>query len=226
MKCRMMRLGAVLAALVLCMGMMTGCNKVKNLAQPKNGDTIAILHTSMGDISVQFFDDIAPKAVENFLTHAENGYYDGLIFHRVIEEFMIQSGDPLGTGNGGESIWGEDFELELSEDAYNLRGALCMANSGTAVSNGSQFYIVQGETITDAHFRMYEQYGYTFTDEQKELHKTYGGAPWLDGGYTVFGQVIEGMDVVDAIGAVEVDEKDKPLEDVILESVEVTEYKK
>ncbi len=226
MKKKWMRIGALILALVVCMGLMTGCNKAKNLTDPKNGDTIAILHTNMGDISLQFFDDIAPKAVENFLTHAEEGYYDGVIFHRVIEDFMIQSGDPMGTGTGGESIWGEPFELELSDDAFNLRGALCMANTGSAVSNGSQFYIVQAGTLTDAHFNMYEQYGYTFTDEQKELYKTYGGAPWLDGGYTVFGQVIDGMDVVDAIAVVEVDDSDKPLEDVVIESIEITKYKK
>ncbi len=226
MKNKWMRIGAMILALVLCMGVMTGCNKAKNLTDPKNGDTIAILNTSMGDISLQFFDDIAPKAVENFLTHAKNGYYDGVIFHRVIGDFMIQSGEPQGTGTGGESIWGEPFELELSEEAFNLRGALCMANTGSAVSNGSQFYIVQAGTLSDGQFRMYEQYGYTFTDEQKELYKTYGGAPWLDGGYTVFGQVVEGMDVVDAIAAVEVNESDKPLEDIVIESIEITEFKK
>lgn len=224
---KVMKWLSVMAAILVCVSMFTGCGKsdeVLNLVEPKAGDTIAILHTSMGDISVCFFEDAAPKAVENFLTHAENGYYDGIIFHRVIEQFMIQTGDPTGTGYGGESIWGEPFELEIAENAFNLRGALCMANSGTAVSNGSQFYIVQKDTLSEGQLKMYENYGYTFTDQQKELYLQYGGTPWLDGGYTVFGQVISGMDVVDAIAEVSVGANDKPLEDVVLESVEVTEY--
>lgn len=227
MKKKWMRFGALILTAVLCMGLFTGCSgdKALNLTEPKSGDTIAVLHTNMGDISVQFFEDVAPKAVENFLTHAEEGYYDGVIFHRVINDFMIQSGDPEGTGRGGESIWGEPFELELSDKAFNLRGALCMANTGSEVSNGSQFYIVQAGVVKETLFQVYENYGYTFSDEQKELYQTYGGAPWLDGGYTVFGQVVEGMDIVDAIAAVEVDDSDKPLEDIVIESIEITEYK-
>jgi peptidyl-prolyl cis-trans isomerase B (cyclophilin B) len=178
----------------------------------------------MGDITVEFFDDVAPKAVENFLTHAEEGYYDNLLFHRVIDNFMIQSGDPNGDGTGGESIWGDPFENEISDNAYNLRGALCMANRSDTVSNGSQFYIVQADVVSESQFTTYESYGYTFTDTQKELYEQYGGAPWLDGDYTVFGQVIDGMDVVDAIAAVSVDTSNKPLEDVVLESIEVTTY--
>ena len=117
----------------------------KQMEEPNDGDTIAIFHVKgYGDITVKFFEDVAPKAVENFVTHAKEGYYDGVIFHRVIEEFMIQGGDPQGTGYGGESIWGEGFEEELSVDALPYRGALCMASSGTGTKSlGSQFYIVQ-----------------------------------------------------------------------------------
>lgn len=226
MKNRWMKWIAAALAVVLCTGMLTGCSssdQAYNLMKPKNGDTIAVLHTSMGDITVEFFKKAAPKAVENFLTHAEEGYYNDMIFHRVISDFMIQSGDPAGTGTGGESIWGTPFELEISDRAFNLRGALCMANAGPN-TNGSQFYIVQEGIVDDQLFKMYEMYGYTFTDQQKELYSTYGGSPWLDGDYTVFGQVIEGMDIVDAIAAVQVDEQDKPLEDVVLKSIEVTKY--
>ncbi len=107
----------------------------------------AIIKTTMGDIEVVLFPDEAPKAVENFLTHAENGYYDGVSFHRVIADFMIQGGDPLGNGTGGESIWGEAFEDEFSSNLRNFRGALSMANSG-ADTNGSQFFIVQADTAS------------------------------------------------------------------------------
>ncbi len=227
MKNKWMRAGSILLALICCVGIFTACGKddeVLNLREPKKGDTIAVMHTSMGDITVQFFEDAAPKAVENFLTHAKDGYYNDLIFHRVIKDFMIQSGDPQGTGIGGESIWGKPFDLEVVDNAYNLRGALCMANTGVPCSNGSQFYIVQQGKLTDLTFAMYESYGYSFTEKQKELYAEYGGAPYLDGGYTVFGQVVSGMDVVDSIAGVSVDSADKPLEDVVLESVEVTTY--
>ncbi len=109
---------------------------------PAEGDAVAILHTSMGDIYLRFFPEAAPKAVENFLTHAQNGYYNGLTFHRVMDQFMIQGGDPEGTGAGGESIWGEAFEDEFDKKLLNIRGALSMANAGVD-TNGSQFFINQ-----------------------------------------------------------------------------------
>lgn len=109
----------------------------KQLRQPAAGDTVATIKTSMGDIKVVLFPDAAPKAVENFTTHAENGYYDGVIFHRVIPDFMIQGGDPLGKGIGGESIWGKPFKDEFSRDYHNLRGALCMANAGRTRTEAS-----------------------------------------------------------------------------------------
>ena len=107
------------------------------------GETLATLHVKdYGDITVKFFPNEAPKAVENFITHAKEGYYDGTIFHRVIYDFMIQGGDPAGDGSGGESIWGTDFEDEFAEQLVPIRGALCMANSGVD-TNASQFFIVQ-----------------------------------------------------------------------------------
>lgn len=112
--------------------------------KPAEGEQVAIMHTSMGDIAIRFFPEAAPKAVENFLTHAKNGYYDGLTFHRVIDDFMIQGGDPEGTGTGGESIWGKNFEDEFDKKLMNLRGSLSMANSGVN-TNGSQFFINQAK---------------------------------------------------------------------------------
>ena len=96
----------------------------------ENGDTFAVMKTNMGEIKIKLFPNEAPKTVENFTTHAKNGYYNGLIFHRVIKDFMIQGGDPQGTGIGGESIWGRKFEDEFNPNLHNLRGALSMANAG------------------------------------------------------------------------------------------------
>lgn len=190
---------------------------------PQEGDTLATIKTNMGDIKVRLFPDKAPKAVENFITHAKNGYYDNVIFHRVINDFMIQGGDPLGTGYGGESKWGTPFEDEFSLDLRNYRGALSMANSGPN-TNGSQFFIVQNKNMAAEMLSAMEQYGFPFTEDVIDNYKN-GGTPHLDFVHTVFGQVYEGMDIVDKIADVKVDENDKPLEDVIIKSIEITEGK-
>ena len=121
---------------------------MKQLDKPQKGETMAVMHTSMGDIAIRLFADKAPKTVENFTTHAKNGYYDGLKFHRVINDFMIQGGDPRGNGTGGESIWGGSFADEFDVELHNLRGALSMANAGPN-TNGSQFFIVQAASAPD-----------------------------------------------------------------------------
>ncbi len=108
--------------------------------KPVKGEEIAVMHTNMGDFSIRFFPEAAPKAVENFKTHAKDGYYDGLTFHRVISDFMIQGGDPKGDGTGGKSIWKQPFEDEFDQKLLNITGALSMANSGVN-TNGSQFFI-------------------------------------------------------------------------------------
>ena len=200
----------------------------KQMEEPNEGDQIAIFHIKdYGDITVKFFEDVAPKAVENFVTHAKEGYYNGVIFHRVIEEFMIQGGDPLGTGYGGESIWGEGFEEELSVDCLPYRGALCMASSGTGTKSlGSQFYIVQANYRSGME-NYFSNYG---LENYVEAYKQFGGdlADLVGyGQYTTFGQVISGMDVVDKIAKVETNpSNDKPLEDVVIESIEITTYSK
>jgi cyclophilin family peptidyl-prolyl cis-trans isomerase len=149
----------------------------------------AVLKTNHGDIAIEFFDDDAPKTVENFRKLAGDGFYDGIIFHRVIKDFMLQGGDPTGTGTGGP---GYTFEDEINDHKI-VRGALAMANAGPN-TNGSRFFIV----TTDA-------------------------APWLDGKHTVFGHVTDGMDAVDAIEALETDGRDKPAQDAVIESVELSE---
>lgn len=179
----------------------------------------ATIKTNHGEIVIQLFPEQAPKTVENFVGLAKKGYYDGVIFHRVINDFMIQGGDPTGTGMGGESIWGAPFEDEFSNELFNIRGALSMANAGPA-TNGSQFFIVQNQNVPAQMAGQMEAAGYP-----KEIITAYekGGTPWLDHRHTVFGQVTSGMDVVDEIAAVERDMADKPKEDVVIETVEIAE---
>ena len=189
-------------------------------------ETLAIMHIKdYGDITFKFFPKSAPKAVENFITHAAEGYYDGLKFHRVINDFMIQGGDPNGIGNGGESIWGDTFEDEFADHLAPIRGSLCMANAG-ANTNGSQFFIVQASETYEQDFDAYFAADYEISDKQKELLIKYGGTPWLSNQHTVFGQVVEGMDIVDTIAATQTDANDMPTTDVIIESIEVVNPKK
>lgn len=194
----------------------------KQMAMPEDGETVATIHIkNYGDVKVKFFEEVAPKAVENFVTHAKEGYYDGVTFHRVINEFMIQGGDPLGNGTGGESIWGTDFEEELDPELVPYRGSLCMASRGlqNSPSLGSQFFITQAN-YDESMMSYMQMYGYP--SDLLEQYKTYGGYLSLYQQYTVFGQVYEGMDVVDQIAKVETDVNDKPVEDVIIESIDVT----
>ena len=192
------------------------------LKMPESGDIVATMKTNMGEVKIKLFPKEAPKAVENFTTHAKNGYYDGLIFHRVIKDFMIQGGDPTGTGMGGESIWGRSFKDEFDPALHNLRGALSMANSGPN-TNGSQFFIVQANTVPANMLAQMKQMSDSFPESTVAAYEKMGGTPWLDFRHTVFGQVIEGMDVVDAIAAVKVGAADKPVESVIIETIMITD---
>ena len=142
-----------------------------------------LLETTQGNIEFKLYEDIAPKTCENFTTHIKNGYYDGILFHRIIESFMIQGGDPTGTGRGGESIWGNPFEDECARDVtFDRPGLLAMANAGPG-TNGSQFFITTAST------------------------------PWLHMKHTIFGEVVEGMEVVTKLETVEKGPGDRPLED-------------
>ncbi|MEG0540961.1 MAG: peptidylprolyl isomerase [Angelakisella sp.] len=193
---------------------------MENLMQfaPATGE-VATLKTNMGDIKLMFFPQEAPKCVENFLTHAKNGYYDNVIFHRVIKDFMIQGGDPEGTGMGGESIWGKGIADEYSDKLFHFRGALCMAKSSAPNSIGSQFYVVQGIMLDGATLGQMKKGGWP--EAAVEKYAEVGGYPFLDRKYTVFGQVIEGLDVVEAISHVEVNGNDRPRTDVVIESITV-----
>jgi len=211
------------------------------------GELLVTMHTSMGDITMRFFPTEAPQAVENFLTHAWDGFYDGIIFHRVIPNFMMQGGCPLGTGTGGQSIWGGQFGQELSTELRHFRGALAMAQSAAPNSIGSQFYIVQNNDL-DPSFRSHFAGLIEMQDEASELEDgsilrsgdvfpaealryfiENGGTPHLDwhfsqNPHTVFGHVVEGMDIVDAIVGVPQDVQNRPLEDVTIDGFTFFEY--
>ncbi len=179
----------------------------------------ATIKTNMGDITVKLFPEFAPKTVKNFIELAKKGYYDNVIFHRVIPDFMIQGGDPTGTGMGGESIYGEKFEDEFSPELFNVRGALSMANAGPN-TNGSQFFIVNNKNVPANMMTQMEEAGYP-----KEVVEAYreGGTPWLDFRHTVFGHVINGMDIVDTIAQVQRGPQDRPVHDVVIEAIEINE---
>lgn len=179
----------------------------------------ATIKTNMGDITVQLFPEFAPKTVKNFIELAKKGYYDNVIFHRVIPDFMIQGGDPTGTGMGGESIYGEKFEDEFSPELFNVRGALSMANAGPN-TNGSQFFIVNNKNVPANMMTQMEEAGYP-----KEVVEAYreGGTPWLDFRHTVFGHVVNGMDIVDMIAQVQRGPQDRPVHDVVIEAIEINE---
>lgn len=188
--------------------------------QVKDGQR-AVIKTNQGDMTFVLFPDIAPKAVENFTTHAKNGYYNGVVFHRVIRDFMIQGGDPTATGRGGESIWGRPFEDEFSLEARNYYGALSMANAGPN-TNGSQFFVVQASSVPQEMMgQMRELTDRGFPAEVCDNYARVGGTPWLDFHHTVFGQLTDGADVLEKIAAVACNGADKPLEDVVIESVEI-----
>lgn len=153
--------------------------------------TVAVIKTNMGTIELELFAKETPKTVENFVGLANKGYYNGVIFHRVIDGFMIQGGDPTGTGRGGESFWGKRFNDEIVKElVFDSEGILAMANAGPN-TNGSQFFITLAPT------------------------------KWLNGNHTIFGKVINGMDVVRAIGKVAKGPQDRPLKDVAMESVTI-----
>jgi len=153
--------------------------------------TVAVIVTNLGTIEIELFEKETPKTVENFVGLANKNYYDGVIFHRVIDGFMIQGGDPTGTGRGGESFWGKKFNDEIVKDlVFDKEGILAMANAGPN-TNGSQFFITLAPT------------------------------KWLNGNHTIFGKVISGMEVVKAVGKVAKNAQDRPLEDVVMEKVTI-----
>lgn len=180
---------------------------------------IATIKTNHGDMRIKLFPDHAPKTVANFIALSKDGYYDGVVFHRIIKDFMIQGGDPTGTGMGGESIYGESFEDEFSEELYNVRGALSMANAGPN-TNGSQFFIVQNQHLP---YSKKEIARGGWPEPIAEIYAEQGGTPHLDRRHTVFGQLADeaSYEVLDSIAGVETGAMDKPVEDVVIETIEI-----
>ena len=180
---------------------------------------IATIKTNHGDLRIKLFPEQAPKTVANFVALSKDGYYDGVIFHRIIKDFMIQGGDPTGTGMGGESIYGESFEDEFSEELYNIRGALSMANAGPN-TNGSQFFIVQNQHLP---YSKKEIARGGWPEPIAEIYAEQGGTPHLDRRHTVFGQLAdeESYAVLDTIAGVETGAMDRPVEDVVIETIEI-----
>jgi len=193
--------------------------EILNFIPPETGEKIAVMTVKdYGEIKIKLFSEAASKGVENFIGLADMNYYDELIFHRVIPHFMNQGGDPQGNGTGGQSMWGGQFDGGIAEGLYHFSGAVAYANSGSTSTNGSQFYIVntdEGEVVSDVS---------SYPQNVQDMYNEKGGVPYLDGSYTVFGQVFEGMDVVRAIGQVETDENDKPTTQVQIETVRIVEY--
>ena len=179
----------------------------------------ATIKTSLGDISLQLFPDQVPKTVKNFVELAKQGYYNDVTFHRVIPDFMVQTGDPTATGAGGESIYGHPFADEFSPELFNLKGAVSMANAGPN-TNGSQFFIVTNRNLSTNLIGQMEAAGYPA--EVIEAYQN-GGTPWLDFHHTVFGQVVSGLDVAIKISQVKRNFEDRPEEDVLIKAIEITE---
>jgi cyclophilin family peptidyl-prolyl cis-trans isomerase len=188
---------ALMLTVLLMLAPVSACAQEETPVSTEEEPTVAteevraIIETTMGTITLRLYPDQTPKTVENFVGLSEKGYYEGVIFHRIIPKFMLQGGDPTGTGMGGRSLWGEPFEDEIVDGlVFDRRGQLAMANAG-AGTNGSQFFI------------------------------TFAATSWLTGKHTIFGEVIDGNDVLDAIEIAPIGPRDKPLDDIVIQSVTI-----
>ncbi len=190
-------------------------------AQAQEKETLVLIKTTKGDITVKLYND-TPLHRDNFIKLINEGWYNNSPFHRVINNFMIQGGH----NQDGSVDPGYTIPAEFRANHFHKKGALAAARQGDQVnpkraSSGCQFYIVQGQVLTEAHIEMYKQrYGLTFTPEQVEAYTTVGGTPHLDGQYTVFGEVVEGIEIVDAIAKVKTGYMDVPVEPVVM-SIEI-----
>lgn len=207
-------------------------NSLFSQVSPKNQkETVVLISTSKGDIKIKLYNE-TPLHRDNFIKLVNESYFDGILFHRVIKGFMIQTGDPDSKtaksgqmlGNGGPNY---TIPAEIVSKYFHKKGALAAARTGDSMnpkreSSGSQFYIVQGKKFTDDELNMYEsRLKVKFSKEQRDAYKTVGGAPHLDGSYTIFGEVVSGLNVIDAISEVKCDKNDRPLEDIKIISVKI-----
>jgi len=212
-------------SLLCCASCQSGITKrtteTDQLALPETGEQIAVMHTAFGDVKFRLFPEDAPHAVENFIALAEAGKYDVTKIFRSEVNYLLQGGDYENQdGTGGKSAKGGTFGVEVSNSLHNLRGALGMARGTDYRSCGSQFYVVT---------RGYASVAYTESLKETDAalasrYETYGGIPELDGEYTVFGQAFEGLDVLDKLNAVEVDDDNRPVEDLYIKSIEIVTY--
>lgn len=221
-------------------GLVENAPEVDQFAPPEQGEKIAVLEVEgYGTIKMRLFPDNAPKAVENFKTLAKEGKYDGVPFHRVIKDFMIQTGDTSLNGGDGKDIWGSGFGIEVSDTLHHYSGAVAMARTNDMkAGQSSQFYIVSNENIkqiADSQFDSFETQlsaagnSVTYSDKVRELYNEKGGYPPLDMQYTVFGQVFEGLDVVNQIAAVECEmgqdrQMSSPVEKVVISKAQIVAY--
>ncbi len=187
--------------------------------------------TSKGEMIIELYDE-TPKHRDNFIKLAEEGFYDGLLFHRVIKGFMVQGGDPNSRnatagarlGNGGP---GYNIDGEIRNNLFHIKGSLAAARQGDQVnpqraSSGSQFYIVHGETVSPENLQAYSlQNGMVYGEEEERLYKEMGGTPYLDGLYTIFGKVIDGLDIIDAIAQEPTQSGDRPVNNIQIVEVQV-----
>lgn len=200
---------------------------IRNFELPEIGEEIAVLTIrDYGKVRIRLFPDETAKGTENFKKLVQSGYYDELIFHRVVDGFVIQGGDPKGNGTGGVDAWGssEGFAQTISKNLCHVTGAVAYA-IGDDKLNKSQFYIVTGQELDSDYFgQLRTQYNRIFAPAIEELYLKTGGQPFLDGGYEIFGQVFDGLEYCQAIQKVAVDENSKPKSAVVIEKAEITEY--
>ena len=239
------KLSALVLCGALCLSCFTGCGKeeeasdkpidvfkseVVNFEAPEDGEEIAVLTIKdFGTVKIQLFPEIMPEEVENFKELVKAGTYDGLTFHRILKNFMIQGGDPKGDGTGGTSYTGKKIAGKFTDKLCHFTGALAYARSSMDYNFGSQFYIVSENPQTVDSVKQYAkipQYNTTYSDDVAKLYAEHGGAPHLDGDYTVFGQVFEGLDVVNKVAEVSASEQGVPSEKVYIESIKLEKYTK
>ena len=208
--------------------------KVTPIAALDKTEHLVLISTNMGDMKVKLY-NVTPLHRDNFLKLVRENFYDSLLFHRVIRNFMIQGGDPLSKNAAPEAMLGAGdngytVPAEFVDTLFHKKGALCAARTENPAkaSSGCQFYIVHGQTLTTEQVQtMEQQRGLKLSEAQKKIYSTVGGSPWLDKGYTVFGEVIEGLDIIDKIATVKTAPGDRPVENVyILKMTELKSDKK
>ena len=226
---------SVLLCGALLTGALAGCEHKKvaldnesiiNFTEPETGEEICVMTVKdYGEIKIRFFSGETDKGVQNFKELVKQGFYDELLFHRVVNQFVVQGGDPKGDGTGGKDAWGgTGFEQTISSHLAHVPGAVAYAINPTEKLNKSQFYIVTGMETNDELFAKLEQKGVTVSPYMQKIYNQFGGRPDLDGGYEIFGQVISGMDLVLQMQSVPTNSSDKPKTPIVIEKAEIVPY--